>query len=241
MVTKAHILAEIARTAEGNGGVPLGWRRFATDTGIKELDWKGKHWARWNDAIREAGLTPNTLTTGYGEERLLEHLATLVRELGRIPARYDIELKSHRDRGFPNHTTFERLGSKGDLLAKLMKFCDSRPDYEDVRHVCAAAPPAVKSVETTDDLDAPEIVGYVYLLRSGRYYKIGCTNAVGRRERELQILLPERAAVVHSIKTDDPAGIEKYWHGRFAALHKNGEWYELTSKEIAVFKRRKFM
>lgn len=48
----------------------------------------------------------------------------------------------------------------------------------------------------------------MYLLRSGRFYKIGRSNAVGRRERELAIQLPERAALVHSIKTDDPSGIE---------------------------------
>src|SRR5690606_34472585 len=33
-VTKAHILNEIKRTADANGGVPLGWRRFSNETGI---------------------------------------------------------------------------------------------------------------------------------------------------------------------------------------------------------------
>ena len=31
------------------------------------------------------------------------------------------------------------------------------------------------------------IEGYVYLLRAGKHYKIGRSNAVGRRERELAI------------------------------------------------------
>ena len=51
---RQHILKELRRTAEANGGVPLGRLSFFKETGIKEADWKGKFWARWNDAVREA-------------------------------------------------------------------------------------------------------------------------------------------------------------------------------------------
>jgi hypothetical protein len=64
------------------------------------------------------------------------------------------------------------------------------------------------------DVDKPEtlIAGFVYLLKSGRHYKIGKTNAMGRRKYELAIQLPEKLRAIHSIKTDDPDGIEQYWH-----------------------------
>jgi hypothetical protein len=83
--------------------------------------------------------------------------------------------------------------------------------------------------------------GFVYLLKSGRHYKLGRTNSVGRREYELAIQLPERAERVHAIKTDDPAGIEGYWHGRFAERRRNGEWFELSRADLRAFQRRKYM
>ena len=84
-------------------------------------------------------------------------------------------------------------------------------------------------------------VGFVYLIRSGRFYKIGKTNSAGRRERELAIRLPEKAATVHVTRTDDPNGIEAYWHKRFEAKQKNGDWFELAADDVKAFRRRKFM
>jgi len=78
-------------------------------------------------------------------------------------------------------------------------------------------------------------------MKSGKHHKIGRTKHVGGRERDLGIQLPEKIATVHSIKTDDPAGIEEYWHKRFEDNRKNGEWFELTPQDINIFKRRKFM
>jgi hypothetical protein len=43
-------------------------------------------------------------------------------------------------------------------------------------------------------------------LRSGKFYKLGRTNAAGRRLRELAIQLPQKPDTVHVIETDDRKG-----------------------------------
>ena len=82
---REHIIAEIKRTAAQNAGVPLGVRRFLTETGISQNVWAGKYWLRWSDALREAGFAPNARTEGYTDDDLLEKLALYTREIGHVP------------------------------------------------------------------------------------------------------------------------------------------------------------
>jgi len=242
MIEKSYILDQIRRTAAENGGSPLGRRRFSQETGIKESDWFGKHWARWGDALQEAGFPPNPPQTAYDDESLLEHLARLVRELGRLPVRAELRMKSREDDQFPSDDTFRRhFGRKDKLVLSLVKYCESRPGYDDVIKLCGLPPERKAAAAERIPRKKEESLGSVYLLRSGRYYKIGRSNAVGRRERELAIQLPEKTSMVHAIKTDDPPGIERYWHDRFKDKRKRGEWFELTSEDVSDFKRRKFM
>lgn len=80
----------------------------------------------------------------------------------------------------------------------------------------------------------------MYLLKHGQHYKIGRTNDTARRRREVSLLLPEELEHVHVIETDDPEGIEAYWHRRFAAKRIRGEWFTLISEDVAAFKRRRY-
>ena len=237
-MTKEHILGEIRRTAAQNSSEALGKGRFFSETGIKESDWHGKYWVRWGDAIKEAGLQPNQLNAALSDEHLLGSFAGLVKELGRFPVFGEVKLKARTTPGFPSHNTFRRFGGKGTLAAKVQAWCLAQGD-EATAAMCAPAVEGRPAVDAPGSFDVEG--GFVYLLKSGRFYKIGRTNAVGRRERELAIQLPEKAQVAHSIKTDDPAGIEEYWHRRFKNRRKNGEWFELGAGDVAAFRRRKFM
>lgn len=237
---KEHILSEIRRTAALNDGTPLGKGRFLAETGIKESDWAGKFWVRWGDAIREAGFEPQKMQEALPDDLLLEKLATFVRELGHYPVEMELRIKDRQDPSFPNPKTFRRFGGKGAIAARLLQFCQTHDGYQDVIATCASVEGSGDQDSGAKD-DAVETVGVVYLIRSGSYYKIGRTNALGRRERELAIQLPEKVRVVHEIRTDDPSGIEDYWHRRFADRRKNGEWFDLAPADVAAFRRRKFM
>jgi Meiotically up-regulated gene 113 len=241
---KEHILDEIKRTAALNDGIALGKSRFFQETGIKENDWLGKIWARWSDAVKEAGVTPDTLQIAYENEVLFEKYAAFIRELGHIPVASEFRLKANQDNTFPSGSTFvNRLGRKQELIKKIIEYCEDKEGYEDV--LAIALPHLANTVETNEDTDSgnepDEVIGFVYMLKVRRDFKVGRSNSFDRRSRELKIQLPEQAETVHVIRTDDPIGIEAYWHKRFEAKRKNGEWFALTAADVKAFKRRKFM
>jgi hypothetical protein len=235
-----HILDEIRRLAEENGGAPVGRERFERESGIRESDWSGKFWVRWNDAVREADYEPNQLNTAHDEDYMLGAYVDLVRELGKAPVQAELEMKRRRDANFPSPKTFRRFGGKAGLLSQAIAYC-KRNYIPDVLSILDSAAELKTEPEPRESSGDEFPLGYVYLLHSGRHYKIGKTNSIGRREYEIFLQLPERTKTVHVIKTDDPKGIESYWHRRFAARKKNGEWFELKPEDVKAFRRRKFM
>ena len=89
----------------------------------------------------------------------------------------------------------------------ILEYCSTNPGFDDVIQLCQQATPVhIENSEANKPHDGD--IGYVYLIKSGKHYKIGKTNSPGRRGYELAIQLPEKSTTVHSIKTDDPTGIE---------------------------------
>lgn len=240
-LNKEYIIREIDRTAKENGGKPLGRIKFAAETGIKKSDWCGKYWTKWSEAIKEAGYEPNTFQQAYDDELLIKKLIDFIREIGKFPTSDELKLKSYNDKTFPSHGTFERLGNKHERAQKIVDYCEKSAQLSDIIDICRPICDSAKKFNESKIENDAENFGFVYLMKSGKYYKIGRSNSADRRKYELAIQLPEKVQLVHKISTDDPVGIEAYWHKRFEDKRKNGEWFELNSSDVKAFKRRKFM
>ncbi|MGQ0532724.1 MAG: GIY-YIG nuclease family protein [Caulobacteraceae bacterium] len=231
------ILAAVRETAATNGGAALGRLRLESEAGVKEHHWK-KYWARYGDLVREAGFEPQSFKdSAKSESELSAAVVKVARELGRFPTRADLRVKRTYDDSFPSVGVFERVGGKAEIVAMVARYCEEQ-GIDDVAALCAEVVPKEQSRAPRSAAPAD---GYVYLLKSGRFHKIGRSVHAGARERQLAIQLPEPANLVHTIRTDDPAGIESYWHQRFAAKRRNGEWFDLSREDVAAFRRRKFM
>lgn len=234
-LTKQDILDAIRRTAKENGGVPLGMGRFEKETGITRYDCQ-RYWATFGEAQREAGFSANTLQVPHDAEFIFESLIALIREFGKFPTRADLVVKRNRDTNFPSPSSIHRrYGEKREIAERVSEYA-AQKGYNDIVEICR---PIIESPEEEreEDTDIGAAIGEVYLFRSGRYYKIGKTNDTVRRGNEIRIQLPEKMDLIHSIKTDDPSGVEAYWHRRFESKRMQGEWFDLSSSDIKAFKR----
>lgn len=240
MPDREFIIDEIRRITAENSGEPIGQIRFSKETGIRESEWLGKYWARWSDALTDAGFPPNQFNRALDEEFILRKFVGVIRVLGRVPTKAELQLAAQGDPEFPSLGPFRRLGTKEERIARVLEFCRINQGFDDVLRIVETVSGLRCKSDKVKEAREGEF-GFVYLMRSGRYHKIGRSNAAGRREREIALQLPEKANTVHVIRTDDPPGIEAYWHKRFESKRRNGEWFELSAADVAAFKRRKFM
>jgi len=196
---------------------------------------------RWSEACREAGFEPNEMQRSYEDEELLEAFAELIGETGHFPVSREVRMHCHNTPNFPSHNTFGRFGGQRELAARMVEFCTDRPTLRDVSEICAPIAATAPAEAESAAGEHSTAFGYVYLLKSGKFFKIGRTISLEQRKRQLRIQLPEPVRQIHAIKTDDPSGIEAYWHRRFAERRKNGEWFELSATDVSAFRRRTFM
>ena len=66
----------------------------------------------------------------------------------------------------------------------------------------------------------------VYLLKAGDYYKIGVSNNINERIKQLQTGCPHKITCIGKIEYCDALKTEKRLHRMFKDSNTYGEWYK---------------
>jgi hypothetical protein len=161
------------------------------------------------------------------------------RDLGRLPTAGELKLKRRNDLEFPSWNTSARFGGRAEMARRVLQFCRSAHGFEAVVELCEGYLDSPSTHEGDERSAEKGATGYVYIIKHGSRgeYKIGRTNNRLRREGEIALELPEKVEPIHVIETDDPAGVEAYWHRRFAGKRMRNEWFALTADDVRAFKR----
>ena len=232
-----HIIAEIRRIAAASGNKPPGNSAFSAQSGISEGIWSGVYWSKWGDGLEEAGFSENEWTKRRDTSELVKQFAQITLKVGHVPTVRELKLlRRNGDETVPSPGVIgEHFKGQNGVADALRELSYSDPAYERLRDLL----PLPKLGERR--LNASPLDGWVYLIKSGAFYKVGRSDEIERRLREIKVALPDKAVMFHSIQTDDPPGIEAYWHRRFADKRANGEWFKLSAADVSAFTRRKFM
>ena len=240
-MTSDEILRAI-RAAATESGRPPGERVFLQRTGLSRSDLWNAGYARYSEAVAAAGLARNSMNAALDAGPMLELLQGLVGKLGRFPTKGDIKVARRADPHFPSYEAFFRLSGRSypNLRAMLLEHCRAHNSAPEIQALLQEQGDATRSGVVSTASGGERVRGYVYLVRHGGDYKIGRSNDVARRRREFALLLPQELEHIHVIETDDPEGIELYWHRRFESRRSRGEWFRLTPQDVAAFKRRRY-
>lgn len=233
---KQEIIRKIREIASRNEGRAPGREKFQSETGIKPHDWRGKIWRTWSDAIAEAGFAPNDLQAAYADDDLLQFVLEIASDLKRFPSFADLDFEARRRASAPTMKTIQARWKMADLASALAEYAEGAQATDVVALARGYLPPR-RNERPNGSEATSEPLGYVYMQRHGSDFKIGFTSSLNKRGRQIQIELPQEIELVHSILTDDPAGVEAYWHKRFATKRTRGEWFKLTKNDVAAFKR----
>ena len=237
MMTKDQILDEIRKLSDELGR-PAGQKMFAKKTGISRTYWEGTYWPKWSAAVEEAGLEANSKNSAISDDLLFASYLQLVEELRKLPSLAEMRFKKKSSPDFPAVITYQkRFGTQRKIASSAYDFAVKTGYAGDALDILISAG-ADLEFEVHETPDNPE--GHVYLLKSGAFYKIGQSSDLEKRIKQISIALPNKVELIHAIRTDDPSGIEAYWHRRFAGNRKNGEWFELTREDVRAFRRRRF-
>lgn len=239
-MNKADVTRRLVELARERGG-HIGFQAFLDETCIKQAWLRGQPWfTGWNSLLDELGLQTKRFEVARSDPSdIASAVAHLIARIERWPTDDELRRERATNRSFPSIKVVARIRRSGELARLIVALAESQPSLKPAARIAAtqlqAQPPSAPALPTE------RVRGYVYLLRSGRRFKIGKSSDPSRRYREVRLELPEETHQIHTIATDDPAGIEAYWHARFAAKRvRNTEFFELDAEDVRAFKRRTY-
>ena len=247
MTKKNDFLALLIAAAEGNGGKPPGESQFFRQCGLTRRDLWAAGYDTYGAACEAAGLRANTFSVPrMSDDDLFRPLAALARAMGKFPPTGAFNVARKRDTNFPGLAAFkrrERQGPELSLREALLAWCRKTNEFSDVSELLGLTTTSSPKQQRTATRQV--VNGHVYLMRygsGGAVYKIGLTDNVSRRHAQLNMMAPQDVRIVHTIPTDDPQGIERYWHERFEPKRLEGkkELFRLTPDDVAAFRSRKY-
>jgi len=148
---REDILKAIRDAAEAGGRTPSR-SQFIAHSGIGEYHVMS-HFPSWNDAVRAAGLAPDTSNLRIEDEELLTDWARVVREHRHIPTR-----QLYRREGRFSPGVFDKhFGPWSAVPARFRQFAASQPEWADV--VALLPPPgaSISSPETVLPSSGPQV------------------------------------------------------------------------------------
>lgn len=97
--------------------------------------------------------------------------------------------------------------------------------------------PTKISLPVTEPVTEKTEESYIYVIHAVdlRLHKIGYTNNVARRYKELRHQqIPSDLGLVASYKIENAGKVENYLHNLFADKERHSEWFSLSKKDLSL-------
>src|SRR5262249_38427653 len=108
-------------------------RAFKTATGLTAGSWRGLYWARWSDALAEAGYQPNKFGAKFEIDRVIGSFIEAARHYKRLPTEPELRMFRRLRPDIRHEQTIRSyFGSKEQLLSNLRAWLENNAGYDDI-------------------------------------------------------------------------------------------------------------
>jgi hypothetical protein len=240
MVTKEFILSKIRELSYDSTGKSIGLKKFCKASGISRAQVCGKYWAKWSDAVSEAGLKPNQMPQPLSTDTLCLKMAELITELGKFPSRDEINHKAFTDKTFPFPAGYRTAYGNRFVIAKaVLDYCSSHGGFIAATEICNAI---YQSGIEEDEAYAKKYAGVKYFIGVEKFSANAYAFTLQLSPYKINQLKLERSIVVHQVAAENGAYAVKKLTDAYKQFHDpfTGK-YALTKEAIKEIKKHEYM